>query len=88
METSKALFSLIRSGLQIEHAYLEGKINWEKLYEVASEQGVIAIVSEGISQEFDNGSPAESLITDLRLQFIGELVSAEQTYQSLWKSLS
>lgn len=87
MKTSEALFALIRSGLQIEHAYLEGKINWEKLYEVASEQGVIAIVSEGISQEFDNGSPNESLITDLRLQFIGELVSAEQTYQSLWKSV-
>lgn len=87
MKTCEALFALIRSGLQIENAHLEGKINWEKLYEVASEQGVIAIVSEGISQEFDNGSPAESLITDLRLQFIGELVSAEQTYQSLWESV-
>lgn len=87
MRTSEALFALIRSGLQIENANLEGKINWGRLYEVASEQGVIAIVAEGISQEFEKGSPAENLTTDLRLQFIGELVSAEQTYQSLWKSV-
>lgn len=87
MKTSDALFALIRSGLQIENANLEGNINWEKLYKVASKHGVIAVVAEGLSQEYDNGSPVENLNIDLRLQFIGELVSAEQTYQSLWKSV-
>ena len=88
MRTSDALFALIRSGLQIENANLEGKINWGKLYKVASEQGVIAIVAEGISHEFDNVSPAENLNTNLRLLFIGELVNAEQSYQALWKSVA
>lgn len=86
MKTSEALFALIRSGLQIDNANLEGGINWEKLYCLASEQGIIAIVSEGISQEFEKGFPTDNLNAPMRLQFVGELVSAEQTYQSLWQS--
>lgn len=86
MKTIDALFALIRSGLQIEKAVLEEGINWENLYYLASKQGVIPFVSEGISQVFDNGLPAVNLSSRMRLQFVGVLVRVEQQYQSLWHS--
>ena len=86
MKTRDALFALVRAGLQIENANLDSDINWERLYNLASEQGLIVIVSEGISQEWVNGSLAVSLSQRMRLQFVGELVGAEQKYQSMWQS--
>lgn len=86
MRTSEALFALIRSGLKIENANLEGDVNWEKLYRLASEQGIIAIVSEGISQEYEKGFAVDNLNTTLRLRFVGGLIGAEQSFQALWQS--
>lgn len=86
MRTSEALFALIRSGLQIENANLEGKINWEELYYLASEQGVIAIVSEGISKELDGGYNVDDLSTSVRQQFAFDLIGVELDYNSSWQS--
>lgn len=86
MRTYEILFALIRSGLQIENANLDGVVNWENLYNIASEQGVAAIVAEGISHEFENGFSADDFDFSMRIQFIDELVSAEQTYLSFLQS--
>ena len=67
MKNNDALFALIRSGLQIESAILTGKVNWNQLYDLASEHGVIAVVAEGISKAMDEGLPSESIDSELGL---------------------
>lgn len=86
MNTNDALFAFIRYGLQIEDTTLREKVNWKHLYNLASEQGVIAIVAEGISEAMKEGLSTEGLDTELRQLFAFDMIDVEQTYQALWQS--
>ena len=86
IKTNDALYALIRSGLQIENAILTEKVDWNQLYNLASEQGVIALVAEGVSKALEEGFSAEGLHTELRQQFAFDLIGAEQTYLAIWQN--
>lgn len=86
MKTNDALFAFIRSGLQIENEIPTEKVNWNQLYNLASEQGVIAIVAEGVSKALEERLSTEGLDTELRLQFAFDMIGVEQTYLAIWQS--
>lgn len=86
MKTNDALYELIRSGLSNKGAILTGKVNWNQLYNLASEQGVIALVAEGVSKALEEGLSTEGLDTELRQQFAFDMIGAEQTYLAIWQS--
>ncbi len=86
MKANNALYALIRSGLRIEDANLTEKVNWNQLYNLASEHGVIALVAEGVSKALEEGLSTEGLYTELRHQFVFDMIGAEQTYLAIWQS--
>lgn len=86
MNINDALFAFIRSGLQIEDAILTEKVNWNQLYNLASEQGVTALVAEGVSKALIKGLSSDGLETELRQQFAFDMIDVEQNYLVIWQS--
>lgn len=80
------LYAFIRLGLGTEDFLFPGKINWKLLYKIASEQGVLPIVAEGISHKLSQGVSFEGLDDGLRQKIAFDLISSEQNYLSIWKS--
>lgn len=80
------LYAFIRLGLGTEDFLFPGKINWKLLYKIASEQGVLPIVAEGISHKLSQGVSFEGLEDGLRQKIAFDLISSEQNYLSIWKS--
>lgn len=81
------LYAFIRLGLGVEDAFFPGKINWKLLYQIASEQGILPIVAEGISHKLSQGATLEGLDDVLRQRIAYDLILSEQNYLSIWKSV-
>lgn len=77
-----AFFALVRAGLWDDAGTnlapnLNGKVDWEKVYQLAEEQSVIGVVLAGI--EHSNVKPPQELL----LQWIGEVQMLEQQNKSM-----
>ena len=86
MKTNDALYALIRCGLNIEGAELNGKVNWTSLYKLAVKHGIIAFVAEGVSKELGRGLSTEIINAELRRQFAFDAIRIERTYLAIWQS--
>lgn len=80
-------FALIRAGLWEDvganlDLNLSGKIDWEKVYQLAEEQSVVGLVLAGIEQ-FKKANVKLALNQELLLQLIGEVQMIEQTNKSM-----
>ena len=78
-EKVKVLFSLLRAGLYGISVTLE-KVpttkEWEKLFDMASSQGVVAVASEGLEWLPQEQRPPQELL----LQWIGTSLQQKQLY--------
>ena len=79
-----AFFALVRAGLWDDAGTnlapnLNGKVDWEKVYQLAEEQSVIGVVLAGI--EHSNVKPPQELL----LQWIGEVQMLEQQNKEMNK---
>ena len=80
--TINAFFTLIRAGLWEQsstnlNVNLDGKVNWEKVYQLAREQSVVGLVLAGL--ECSNIKPSQTLL----LQWIGEVQLIEQNNKAM-----
>lgn len=78
--TKEAFLELVRAGLWEKEAYLYpfGKIDYEKILQMAEEQSVIGLVTAGLEQVKDNKAPRETV-----LQFIGTSLQIEQQNKAM-----
>lgn len=83
----EAFFALVRAGLW-EQAddnlvfNLNGKVDWEEVYQLAGEQSVVGLVTGGI-ERFKNLHLHLDLDQELLLQMIGEVQMIEQTNKAM-----
>lgn len=80
--TINAFFTLIRAGLWEQSSTnlkvnLDGKVNWEKVYQLAGEQSVVGLALAGL--ECSNIKPSQTLL----LQWIGEVQLIEQNNKAM-----
>jgi len=76
--SQKTFFALLRAGLwEQADANLNGKVDWEKVYQLAEEQSVIGVVLAGIEHSYIK-PPQEFL-----LQWIGEVQIIEQQNKAM-----
>ena len=78
--TKEAFLELVRAGLWEKEAYLYpfGKIDYEKILQMAEEQSVIGLVTAGLDQVKDIKAPQETV-----LQFIGTSLQIEQQNKAM-----
>lgn len=82
-----AFFALVKAGLWTDvganlDVNLDGKVDWEKVYQLAEEQSVIGVCLAGIEQ-FKNANVNLNLNQELLLQWIGEVQMLEQQNKSM-----
>ena len=78
-----AFFALVKAGLWTDvGANLDGKVDWEKVYQLAEEQSVIGVSLAGIEQ-FKHANVNLNLNQELLLQWIGEVQMLEQQNKSM-----
>ena len=82
---AKALFELIRAGLwencefQVPNITIQGDVDWENVYQQASEQSVLGLVLAGVDYLPNKQRPPKILL----LQWIGEVQMLEQQNLSM-----
>lgn len=81
------LFRLVSVGLGVCDDYsLSGFADWEKLWKIASIQGVSDICLDGL-QKCNAASDFQNTISpSLKMQFIAECLGQEQIYKKQWKA--
>lgn len=81
------LFRLVSVGLGVCDDYsLSDFADWEKLWKIASIQGVSDICLDGL-QKCNAASDFQNTISpSLKMQFIAECLGQEQIYKKQWKA--
>ena len=78
------LFRLIRIAIgteQVGASFEVGAVEWPKVYEMARKQGVLAVVFDGLAKVLEQDKEfAKSFPRDLKLRWIMQTQSIEQTY--------
>ena len=78
------LFRLIRIAIgteQVGASFEVGVVEWPKVYEMARKQGVLAVVFDGLAKVLEQDKEfAKSFPRDLKLRWIMQTQSIEQTY--------
>lgn len=77
---TKAFCALLRGGLWEKEVNLSeyGKIDFQRLYELAEEQSVVGLVTAGLEHVVDDKVPKEVL-----LQFIGQTLQLEEQNKAM-----
>ena len=80
------LLKLIRLGLgTTDHIVLPAEIDWRALYTLAEQQGLSAIVLDGVSEVLKTNSHISSLNSQLKLQWIGLSERQRRQYEQTWR---
>lgn len=82
--SQKAFFSLLQAGLWSEsekQVSIDGSVDWEGVYRLASEQSVLGVVLAGIDYLPNEQKPPKIML----LQWIGEIQMLEQQNQAMNK---
>lgn len=85
--SQKAFFSLLQAGLWPEsekQVSIDGSVDWEGVYRLASEQSVLGVVLAGIDYLPNEQKPPKIML----LQWIGEIQMLEQQNQAMDKFIA
>ena len=83
--TLSSFFALLKAGLWLESeklVSLDGSVDWDKVYQLASEQSVIGLVIAGI-ERLKSINPNLNIPQEILLQWIGEVQVIEQQNKKL-----
>ena len=83
--TLSSFFALLKAGLWLESeklVSLDGSVDWDKVYQLASEQSVIGLVIAGI-ERLKSINPNLNIPQEILLQWIGEVQMLEQQNKTM-----
>lgn len=87
-ELQKAFLSLVRLGIGTESVAIDSEqfktIDWEALWSLAAEQGLSAIVVDGLGKLSVEQKPPKLVL----LQWVGEVLQGESVFATQWKAAS
>lgn len=83
MVTNEAFLQLVRLGVGVDkETILPDSIDWQKLYNIATQQGLSSVFIDGINRLPEKQRPPKAVL----LQWIGHFLNEESQYNIQWKS--